>query len=146
MSPTQSEVLADIIELRRLLRVNSEATELSLVSAPLASSDREIAVQTRSISELLQNAAAQVEVPSEDVYRHRAVPGFVSGHDVPGVVPIIRVHSAKTRPGEAFVAVSYRNTWFFIDDGDLVSKRAFAQLMELFTMQTLAPKRLDNLW
>ena len=146
MSPTQSEVLADIIELRRLLRVNSEATELSLVSAPLASSDREIAVQTRSISELLQNAAAQVEVPSEDVDRHRAVPGFVSGHDVPGVVPIIRVHSAKTRPGEAFVAVSYRNTWFFIDDGDLVSKRAFAQLMELFTMQTLAPKRLDNLW
>ena len=28
----------------------------------------------------------------------------------------------------------YRDTWFWIDDGDLRSKRSFAQLMQLFTM------------
>ena len=134
------EVLADIRELRSVLHVNPEATELTLVSAPLASNDTEIAVQTRSIVELLENAAAQVEVPQEDVVRHRAFPGFEVGRDVPGVVPIIRVHSAKSRPGEAFVAVEYRNSWFFIDDGDLASKRAFAQLMELFTMADTGSK------
>jgi hypothetical protein len=34
---------------------------------------------------------------------------------------------------ESFVSVHYRNLWFWVDD-DLVSKRAFAQLMQLFTM------------
>ena len=134
------EVLAAIRELRGLLHLNPEATELRLVSAPFASSDTEVAVQTRSIVELLQNAAAQVEVPSEDIARHRAVPGFESGRDFPGVVPMIRVHSAKTKPGDAFVAVNYRHTWFFISDDDLFSKRAFAQLMELFTMAESGPK------
>ena len=134
------EVLAAIRELRGLLRVNPDATELRLVSAPFASSDTEVAVQTRSIVELLQNAAAQVEVPSEDIARHRAVPGFESGRDYPGAVPMIRVHSAKTKPGDAFVAVNYRHTWFFINDDDLFSKRAFAQLMELFTMAESGPK------
>ena len=32
------------------------------------------------------------------------------------------------------MSVYYRNNWFWIDDGDLRSKRAFAQLMQLFTM------------
>jgi len=91
-------------------------------------------VQTRSIDELLQNAAVQVEVPPEDVENHRAIPGFSTGHDVPGVIPMIRIHSSKSKPSNAFVTVNYRDTWFFIDDGDLASKRALAELMELFTM------------
>ena len=128
------EIQADILELRRLLHLNPEATELTLVSAPLPSSDTEIAVQTRSIIELLLNLAAQVEVPPEDLARHKAFPGFETGHDVPGVVPMIRIPSSKKKPQDAFVSVFYRNTWFWIDDGDLVSKRAFAQLMQLFTM------------
>jgi hypothetical protein len=49
-------------------------------------------------------------------------------------VPIIRIHSAKKKSADAFVAIYYRDTWFWIDDSDLVSKRAFAQLMQLFTM------------
>jgi hypothetical protein len=128
------EIQADISELRRLLHLNAEATELTLVSAPLPSSDTEIAVQTRSIIELLQNMAAQVEVPPEDLTRHRAFPGFETGRDVPGVVPIMRIQSSKKKPEDVFVRVNYRNTWFWIEDGDLVSKRAFALLMELFTM------------
>lgn len=129
-----SEVQAEIAELRRLLHLNPDAVEFKLVSAPLPSGDTELAVQTRSIEELLANMAAQVEVPPEDVDHRRAVPGFASGRDVPGVVPMIRIHSSKKKPEDAFVTVSYRSNWFWIDDGDLASKRAFAQLMQLFTM------------
>ena len=128
------EIQEDIIELHRLLRLDPDATEFALVSAPLPSNNREIAVQTRSMDELLQNAAVQVEVPPEDVEKHRAIPGFSTGHGVAGVVPMIRIHSSKSKPGDAFVMVSYRDTWFFIDDSDLASKRALAELMELFTM------------
>jgi hypothetical protein len=127
-------VEADIAELRRLLHLNPEATEFELTNAPLPSSNIEIAVQTRSIIELMKNMAAQVEVPPEDSSQHRAFPGFETGHPVPGVVPLIRIRSSKQKPTDAFVTVHYRNSWFRLDDDDLASKAIFAQLMELFTM------------
>jgi hypothetical protein len=99
------DLLADIAELRRLLDLNPNATEFQLTSAPLPSSDTEIAVQTRSIIELMKNMALQVEVPPEDVSRHRAAPGFETGRDVPGVVPIIRIRSSKQKPNDAFIVV-----------------------------------------
>jgi len=128
------EILADINELRQLLHLNPTATDLELTNAPLPSSDTEIAVQTRSIIELIKNMAVQVEVPPEDVSQQKAVPGFETGHPVPGVIPIIRIRSSKQKPDDAFIAVHYRNLWFRIDDNDLSSKAVFAQLMELFTM------------
>jgi hypothetical protein len=134
------EVQAASVELRRLLHLNPEAVEFTVVSAPLPSNDTEIAIQTRSITELLVNMAADVEVPSEDLARHRAFPGFEASHDVPGVVPMIRIHSSKKNSGDAFVSIYYRNTWFWIDDGDLASKRALLQLMRLFTMIDTVPK------
>jgi hypothetical protein len=134
------EILAASAELRRLLRLNPEATEFKLVSAPLPSSDTEVAVQTRSLSGILQNMASQVEVPPEDLARHRAFPGFEAGRELPDVIPMIRIHSSKRKPDEAFVTVYYRDTWFWVDDGDLVSKRAFAQLMQLFTMIDTGPR------
>jgi len=134
------EILADILELRRLLHLNADATEFELTSAPLPSSDTEIAVQTRSIIELMKNMASQVEVSPEDLSQHRAVPGFETGHEMPGVIPIIRIRSSKQKPNDAFVTVHYRNNWFRIDDDDLASKAAFAQLMELFTMIDTGPR------
>jgi hypothetical protein len=112
--------------LRLLLRLNSEATEFELTSAPLPSKDTEIAVQTRSIIDLLKNMAAQVEVLPEDSSQHRAFPGFETGHDVPGVVPLIRTRSSKQKPNDAFVTAS---------------KYIFAQLMELVTMIEVGSKQ-----
>ena len=128
------EIQAASVELRRLLRVSPDATEFKIVSSPLPSSDTEVAVMTRSIIGILQNMAAEIEVPLEHLAQHRAVPGFASGRALPGIVPMIRIHSAKNKPEDAFVGVHYRDTWFWIDDGDLLSKRSFAQLMQLFTM------------
>jgi hypothetical protein len=135
------EIEAASTELRRLLHLNPEATEFPLVSAPLPSNDTEVAVQTRSISGMLQNMAAQVEVPSEDVAQHRAFPGIEQGHTLPGIIPMIVIHSSKKKPDNAFVNVYYRDTWFWIDDGDLISKRALLQLMQLFTMIDSGPRQ-----
>ncbi len=137
---TPPEIKADSAELRRLLHLNPEATEFKLVSAPLPSSDTEVAVQTRSISVMLQNMGLQVEVPPEDVAQHRAAPGNEAGHDVPGVVPMIRIHSGKSVPTDAFVSVKYENNWFWIDKGDLASKASLAQLLQLFTMTDTGSK------
>jgi hypothetical protein len=135
------DIQAASAELRRLLRLRPDATEFTLVSAPLPSSDTEVAILTRSILGILQNMAAEVEVPHEHSARHFAVPGFETGRTIAGVVPIIRIHSAKNKSADAFVDIYYRDTWFWIDDSDLVSKRVFAQLMQLFTMTDTGPKQ-----
>jgi hypothetical protein len=135
------EILADINELRQLLHLNPTATDFELTNAPLPFSDTEIAVQTRSIIELIKNMAVEVEVPPEDVSQHKAAPGFETGHPVPGLIPIIRIRSSKQKPDDAVVAVHYRNLWFRIDDNDLPSKAVFAQLMELFTMIDISNKQ-----
>ena len=134
------EIVAASEELRALLHLNPDAIEFALVSAPLPSSDTEVAVMTRSISGMIQNMASQVEVPSDHVAQHRAFPGVESGHDLPGIVPMVRIHSAKNKPGDSFVNVYYRDTWFWIDDGDLVSKISLVQLMQLFTMMDTGPR------
>jgi hypothetical protein len=128
------EIQAATVELRRLLHLSPDATEFKIVPAPLPSSDTEVAVMTRSIIGILQNMAAEVEVPPEDLTQHRAVSGFDAGHTLPGIVPMIRIHSAKNKPADFFVCIRYRETWFWIDDRDLPSKRSFAQLMQAFTM------------
>lgn len=135
------QVRSDIAELRRLLHLNPDAKEFELTSAPLPSSDTELAVQTRSISELLQIMAAEVEVPAEDVSGHKAFPGFASDRDLPGIVRLVRIRSSKQKPGDALVSVRYRDKWFWISDDDLVSKLAFVQLLELFTMTDTEAKQ-----
>jgi hypothetical protein len=128
------EVQAASAELRALLHLNPTAAEFKVVSAPLPSSDTEVAVMTRSIIGVTQTMAGEVEVPPQHVAEHRAFPGAESGRDMPEIVPMCRIHSGKSSPSDAFVAVHYRNTWYWIDDGDLLSKRSFTQLMQLFTM------------
>jgi hypothetical protein len=50
------------------------------------------------------------------------------------IAPLIRIRSSSERPGDAFVSVPYRNSYFWIDDRDLRSKKIFSFLMLVFTL------------
>jgi len=128
------EVLAEIHEMRRLLRLDPEATEFELVFGGLPSNDRELAVITRSILHVMSTMAAQVEVPAEDVAEGRATPGFAAGDDGDQGRGLLRIQSSADEPDDASVAVKYRGRWFWIDDRDLRSKRSFAFMLLLFTL------------
>jgi hypothetical protein len=141
--PTENispEIQADAVEFRRLLGLNPTSSEFRIVYAATASNDKEIAVITRSILSLMQTMAAQVEVPDQDLAQKRAFAGFEHDQDVPGILRIIRIHSGKSVSRDAFVAVKYRDTWFWIDDSDLDSKEVFSLIMLLFTMVDTGPK------
>ncbi len=128
------ETKADSAELRRLLKLDPNATEFKLVFAGTAANDKEVAVLTRSILHLLSTLAAQVEVPKKDLDEHRAAPGLESVTGETAVVRMIEIHSGKSKPGDAYVAVAYRDRWFWVDDRDLKSKRVFALMMLIFTL------------
>ena len=56
------------------------------------------------------------------------------------ILPLIRIHSSSGEPSDAFVSVSYRNTYFWIDDRDLMSKKILSFLMFVFTLMETGDK------
>ena len=134
------QTLKDISELRDLLKLDPKATEFSLVLGSASTSGTEIAIQTRSILSLMHAMATQVEVPPDDIKNTRAFPGYQRNMDDGGSVRLIRIHSSDARPDGAFVAVRYRNGWFYIDDSDLKSKQVFSLMMMLFTLADTNPR------
>jgi len=133
------EIVEDIRELRGLLKLNPDAEEFTIVQAPVSSSDTEIAMMTRSVISVMQNMAANVEVPAEDLAKTRAFPGYEKDQGASDT-RMIRIHSSTQKSPEAFVSVNYSNTWFWIDNSDLRSKQVFLQLMNLFSMADTAPR------
>jgi len=121
------EIVADINELRQLLKLDPEAQEFRMVFAATASNNRELAVVTRSMIQIMGMMAAHVQVPEEDIAEGRATPGL-------GGSATLHIACSQRRPPDAFAAVPYRGRWFWIDDRDLKTKRAFALLMMLGTM------------
>jgi hypothetical protein len=127
-------------ELRRLLKLSPDATEFKLAFGAAASNDKEVAVLTRSLLHLMQTMASQVEVPAADLKEGRVTPGWESMPPGFEANRFIRVHSDTKKPADAFVAVSYRDHWYWIDDRDLKTKRAFALTMMLFTLADTGEK------
>ena len=129
-----AETTADIAELCRLLRLDPEAGEVKLVFGATAVNGQEIAVLTRSVFHLMQTMAAQVDVPAAHVAEHRASPGWESVSGAQSDMRMMTIRCSPACPPDASAAVRYRDHWFWIDDRDLESKRAFAFMMMMFTL------------
>ncbi|NLI80341.1 MAG: hypothetical protein GX443_01455 [Deltaproteobacteria bacterium] len=121
--------------IRRMLGLDPTAQEFSIVYASTAKNDRELAILSRSILEIIIDLASFIDVPDIHVEEKRVNPTQRddSGPGGPSA-PLIRIHSSREKPADAFVAVPYRGYWFWIDDRDLPSKRMFSFLMFIFTL------------
>jgi hypothetical protein len=128
-------VEADALAARQLLGLDPNAREVRIVYGSVAANDKEIAILSRSILEILVDLASLIAVPEADVADHRvgptAEPETGPGGEIP---PLMRIRSSSDRPSDAFIAVPYRGHWFWIDDRDLGSKRLFTFLMFIFTL------------
>lgn len=126
---------------RRTLGLDPTAGELKVVYGSVARDKNEVAIQTRSVLEILIDSAACIEVPVEHVDENRVNPTMIE--ETPEgdrVAPLIRIQSSRFRPGDAFLAVPYRNHWFWIDDRDMRSKSLFSFLMFVFSLTDTEPK------
>ncbi|MCB9886421.1 MAG: hypothetical protein H6838_13075 [Planctomycetes bacterium] len=128
---TTPEIAAEGAELRRLLKLDPDVSELQLSFASAAQSPTELAVTTRSVLHIMQVMAAGVDVPEQEVAEGRATPGLPVGEESGRLV---RIRCGDEAPADAFVAVRYRGRDYWVDDRDLDSKRAFAFMMMLFTL------------
>lgn len=118
----------------RILGLDPEAREFQVSYGTVANSDKEIALLTRSIHEILTDMAAYISVPEAHVEDRRVRPTAEGDVGPEGIVPpLIRVLSSADRPADAFVAVPYLDHWFYIDSHDISSKQMFSSIMFLFT-------------
>ena len=129
--------IAEVEEFLRLLDLRGNPAQESTIRIQVALGVRDgnfegLAVQTRSVAEILHSVAASIEVPGEHVkeglVQVRSVPPEASGT----LGPILRIHSSSSAPRQANVAVQHRGWWYYVDDTDLASKRAFLQIQMLF--------------
>jgi len=128
------ETLNDIHELRALLHLDPDTQEIRLVFGPTAVGNKEVALVTRSILQLMSIMGSQADVPPEDVAQGRAAPGWESISNGTASPRPIGILCSQNEPPNAFVAIPYRNHWFWIDNRDLKSKRTFSFMMLLFTL------------
>ena len=122
----------DIASIKQLLGLDANLDEFQLVYGVARGKTNTIAVLTRSMQGITGELSAGVEIPEQDLRDGRATrrAGNVSSSDD----YLLQVGNSLERPGDAFIAVNYRNRWFWVDDRDLKSKRIFRFLLMFASM------------
>ena len=129
--------IAEVEEFLRLLELQGNPAQESTIRIQVALGVRDgnfngLAVQTRSVAEIMVNVAASIEVPGEHVNEGLVEVRSVPPEDSGTLGPILRIHSSRSTPRQANVAMQHRGWWYYVDDTDLASKRAFLLIQMLF--------------
>jgi hypothetical protein len=82
--------------------------------------------------QIIVDLASYIKVPPQDVAEGRVYATLKD--ESPDFPDLITIQSERQRPQDAYVAVRYRNLWFWIQDRDLESKRMFSFVMLLFSL------------
>lgn len=128
-----AEILEKAAEARRLLKLPAEGHKFTLTYSPGRGADDELAVNSRSMLQILGAFASYIQVPEAHLQDHSAIPSFEPGAEESGS-RAVRIYSGKEKPATSFAAVPYRDHWFWIDDGDLRTKRAMTAIIFFFTL------------
>ncbi len=138
MSLRESEHAASGVRLARIREllgvIGSGVQEFTVVYGAQPTASDEIAIQSRSMMQVLIDIGSYIEVPAQDRDEGRV---YMPQRDeeIEKLFPaLLRVRWSEKPPDEAHVAVKYRGGWFWIDDRDHTSKAAFNFLMLLFSL------------
>lgn len=128
-----AEIVEKSHEIRRLLHMPAGQQRFNLIYSPVRGASNELAVNSRSMLQIMMAFASYVDVPAQHLAASMATPALddvgADGRQQP-----VRIHSGAERPANAFAAVRYRDHWFWVDDSDLQTKRAFTAVMFFFTL------------
>ena len=143
----RDDVPSDIVEkgaeIRRLLKLPAEPQKFVLTYSPVRGAESELAVNSRSMLQIMQAFASRMDVPEAHLKDQSAWPSVENAAAAQSPQNNMRIHSGNEKPANAFAAVRYRDYWFWVDHGDLRTKRALTVVMFFFTLaDTGTPERL----
>jgi hypothetical protein len=126
------EIAEKAAEIRRLLKMPADQQKFVLTFSPTRGADNELAVNSRSMLQIMQAFASHIDVPPAHLKERSAWPSVETPEE--RGQRTVRIYSGKQRPAGAYVAVRYRDYWFWVDNGDLLTKRALSVIMFFFTL------------
>ena len=126
-----AEFVSKAAEVRRLLRLAPDRQKYVIVYSPVPGEEGELAVNSRSILQIMTTFASYVDAPDAHELATSDVSQRTGKQDPAGDV---RIHSGDAKPADAHVTVKYKNRWYWIDDSDAETKRALSAIMLLFTL------------
>jgi hypothetical protein len=132
------EIQAERETLRKLLHLDPDRLDFLVTYGADTDRDDVVAVQTRSAMQILGAVSSYISLPEEHVRVGRAFPAPPPPPYAPPSP--IAIASSPSRPDTAFVAVPYRDLWYWIDDRDLRSKGVFTFLLILMTLADTGEK------
>ena len=127
------EIKAKTAEIRRLLKLSPDQQRLVLTYSPIRGAEHELAVNSRSMLQIMGAFSSYLQAPEEHLKDGSAVPAFERA-GAEQRRPAVRILSGKARPRDAFAAVQYRGYWFWIDNKDWQTKRTLTAIMFFFTL------------
>lgn len=128
-------------EFRSILNLDPSVNDYMLVMGNSPGNRREIAIQTRSMLDLLAGLSAFIELPGQDATSSRVIPVKAASAVV---VPLLRIQSdKKPRKTDCFTSVEYLDHQFWIANDDIMSKTTFSTLMYLFSLIESGQKTED---
>lgn len=131
-SAQSPQVSADLARVRELLHLAADTRTYQIVYGPSAQGGNRIPMVTRSVLGILTNIGAQVQVPPDQVTSGATKPtvGLIGGE----TRPIIIVRQGPRAPADAYVAIDYDGTAYWVERNDFDSKYAFTVLQNLIAL------------
>ena len=123
------EARAQRRRVRELLGLEADRNEFHVIYAPFADQPDQLALQTRSVLQMLYAMASFVDVPADKATRASG------GHNLqPGIDRPFRVRTSAERPEDPFASFKYHGDWYWIDNEDLISNRVFTLMLFMTTL------------
>jgi hypothetical protein len=137
--PPNDPAAAASRRIHSLLGLNPDVREFSVESGSFPENDREIAILTRSILQVMVDLASALDVPAADVADGSVFSPQWSAEHQRMFPALLRVRNGPEAPPNAYTAVRYRDHWFWIEDRDQRSKQVMSFLMVMFSLTEGAP-------
>lgn len=126
-------------EFKSLLKLSQTANRFTFEENFLSPDESALRIRLRSIQGAMFYLSNGVEVPQRDIDNGLVTTTRYSNGEAfdwqEMLGGLFTVHHSKERPSNAYAAVNYRGTWFYIADDDLSSKTTFMLLASVFNLQ-----------
>lgn len=134
MRPSTDQSAMVSRKVRDLLGLSATEREFTVVPAAAAENDKEVAILTRSVLQIMIDFGSCIDVPESDVAEGR-VYRLARTPEQDRLFPsLVTIHEGAALPENAYVSVFYRNRWFWIDDRDRQSKVMMTFLLLSFSL------------
>ncbi|MHC5113327.1 MAG: hypothetical protein ACYTGP_02720 [Planctomycetota bacterium] len=130
----------EVSALGNLLGVRNDSGRYWLSTTRRDDDEGLIAIVPRSMIASLFYISQGVTTPEHDIATGRVTTTIAPDGEVfdwnAMLGNLFQVRSCKRTPKDAYVAVRYRGTWFYIDDRDLTTKSTFFMIRQLLALQS----------